>query len=756
MTITVKSPFKKVYFNLEVIQLNFDPEQSNSNSFISHLTSIFSHHTVRSWRIIHPSGVELIGQSDENKSQQVIPVLGDCVHPVIWKGYVELKRHDLRRHWENLVRHLCLDRSRQPSHCAIWRFDEDHNFYKLIGVDRNIKLSEKSFPTSIYTFSLGNITNGNRFMIRFGTFWLKRPRITYNDEGKTEIAIEDTKIKHNNAKKKFVLKFTLKTTTSGAIGPGTSKYRLVYDYKSIKRVIICSSKDGQIFTVQRLYFQLLYPPRVFIKAPENKSGVLKRIRTTDCGDKLSSDVIGGSDVLRLVMNIEDDSIITTIYGWQKYHHFDICYGSLTECTSTSTKPKYPKSFPLTVNYALNCIYSIGYHGGVKVLNQIILKYVKANKEELIVEALYRLFDAYLVGKVYNAIEHLKSLLDQIESEQINGEEKCETKNETNYQSWTIITPTQTIFTPPITHDPTMNDPLIRVIVRDEDIDLSILLDKNMYDNLDEQIPYRKRSKANDQFLRDVIVKRFWNSGYFNVAGQAYIPKMDILIKSDQTTCYDQCNVQYKAAISFANASKAMLRKETKIRLVKQPRFLIPDTNCFIHHLSKLQTLVECGHFKVIVPLIVINELNGLMSRITQPTSDSPLPLSIRETCDTDDREKEMKVGQAAKEAFDYLETSFNEKSNKLKIITSNGSFKNDMNFKNKNSKVEKTNDDDLVLSSCLRFIKKRNSKQKNPEDTDVFRETVLLTDDRNLRVKALSHNVPVKSLPVFLQFANLQ
>ncbi|XP_015794937.1 telomerase-binding protein EST1A isoform X3 [Tetranychus urticae] len=206
---------------------------------------------------------------------------------------------------------------------------------------------------------------------------------------------------------------------------------------------------------------------------------------------------------------------------------------------------------------------------------------------------------------------------------------------------------------------------------------------------------------------------------------------------------------------------AMLREETKIRLVIQPRFLIPDTNCFIHHLSKLQTLVECGHFEVIVPLIVINELNGLMSRITQPTSDSPLPLSIRETCDTDDREKEMKVGQAAKEAFDYLETSFNEKSNKLKTITFKGSLLNNMNFRNENFKVKRTNNDDLVLSSCLQFIKKRNSsKQTNPEDTDgivnIFRETVLLTDDRNLRVKALSHNVPVKSLPVFLQFANLQ
>lgn len=77
-----------------------------------------------------------------------------------------------------------------------------------------------------------------------------------------------------------------------------------------------------------------------------------------------------------------------------------------------------------------------------------------------------------------------------------------------------------------------------------------------------------------------------------------------------------------------------------------------------------------------------------MLRITHPTSDSPLPLSIRETCGTDDREKEMKVGQAAKEAFGYLETSFNEKSNKLKTITFKGSLLNNMNFRNENFKVK--------------------------------------------------------------------
>uniref|UniRef100_T1L4T3 PH-like domain-containing protein n=1 Tax=Tetranychus urticae TaxID=32264 RepID=T1L4T3_TETUR len=490
--------YDKVYFNVEVMQFNCDQSETNFDSFMSNLTSIFNHHTVKSCCVIHPSGVEyqLVEHSEGNKSQEVIPVLGNGVAPVKWKGYVELQRHDLRRHWINLVRQLCFLRSRKPSYCAIWRFDDNPNFVQLIGIDRNITLNETSFPTSIYTFSLGNIINGNRFMIHLGCFWTKPPIIPYNDDRKTEI-----------------------TTTSDTLTRLGSKYRLFYDFESIRRVHISLNRVNQM----RIYFQLLYPPRIFVEAPKKKFHDSKRTRTSDCGDKLSSHVIGKSDVLRLIItiNIEDDSIITTIYRWQKYHHFDICYGPLTEYCMKPIKPKYPKSFPLSVNYALNCIYSIGYHflddlninhGGVEVLNEIILKYVKANKEELIVEALHRLFDAYLVGKVYNAIEHLKSLLNQIESEWINDTNDRKNKDKTHYQSWVIINPTRTVLTPPVAYDTSryMTDHLIRVIVRDEDIDLSILLDKNMYDNLDEQIPYRKRPSANDQFLSSFVGRKFLN------------------------------------------------------------------------------------------------------------------------------------------------------------------------------------------------------------------------------------------------------
>lgn len=40
-----------------------------------------------------------------------------------------------------------------------------------------------------------------------------------------------------------------------------------------------------------------------------------------------------------------------------------------------------------------------------------------------------------------------------------------------------------------------------------------------------------------------------------------------------------------------------------------PRYLVPDTNCFVDELKSIQMLVECGHFIVAVPLV--GEWEGL-------------------------------------------------------------------------------------------------------------------------------------------------
>lgn len=67
------------------------------------------------------------------------------------------------------------------------------------------------------------------------------------------------------------------------------------------------------------------------------------------------------------------------------------------------------------------------------------------------------------------------------------------------------------------------------------------------------------------------------------------------------------------------------------------------------------------------------------------------------------------------------------------------------------------NNDDLILSCCTYYCKDK-ARDFMPKDKDtpvrLYREVVLLTDDRNLRLKAHTHNVPVKDIPAFMKWSS--
>ncbi|GCB80876.1 hypothetical protein scyTo_0022090, partial [Scyliorhinus torazame] len=68
------------------------------------------------------------------------------------------------------------------------------------------------------------------------------------------------------------------------------------------------------------------------------------------------------------------------------------------------------------------------------------------------------------------------------------------------------------------------------------------------------------------------------------------------------------------------------------------------------------------------------------------------------------------------------------------------------------------NNDDLILSCCLHYCKDKAKDfmpVRKDEPIRLRRDVVLLTDDRNMRVKALTRNVPVRAIPVFLKWAKV-
>ncbi|XP_015753048.1 PREDICTED: telomerase-binding protein EST1A-like [Acropora digitifera] len=133
-----------------------------------------------------------------------------------------------------------------------------------------------------------------------------------------------------------------------------------------------------------------------------------------------------------------------------------------------------------------------------------------------------------------------------------------------------------------------------------------------------------------------------------------------------------------------------------------PTFLVADTNCFVNHLNGLKAIVGSQCFTLIVPLIVINELDGL-------SRDFHF-----------DKFKDPQHAQNLLESARYEDYGCN-----ILIRSIN------------------------LFCFVLLFL--------FPADQPITiqRNVVLMTDDRNLRVKAYTRNVPVLTVPQFMKMARL-
>ncbi|XP_057676264.1 telomerase-binding protein EST1A isoform X1 [Corythoichthys intestinalis] len=186
--------------------------------------------------------------------------------------------------------------------------------------------------------------------------------------------------------------------------------------------------------------------------------------------------------------------------------------------------------------------------------------------------------------------------------------------------------------------------------------------------------------------------------------------------------------------------QAALRTGGRLRLEVRPLFLVPDTNGFIDHLAALEKLLRCGSYIVVVPLIVITELDGLAKG--QDASGAYV----------------RGVQEKARRAVLFLEESFEAREPRLRALTSRGNQLESIAFRSEDTSGQQGNNDDVILSCCLHYCQDK-AKDFMPDQKNgtvrLQREVVLLTDDRNLRVKALTRNVPVRDIPAFLSWAKV-
>ncbi|MBN3318868.1 EST1A protein, partial [Atractosteus spatula] len=187
----------------------------------------------------------------------------------------------------------------------------------------------------------------------------------------------------------------------------------------------------------------------------------------------------------------------------------------------------------------------------------------------------------------------------------------------------------------------------------------------------------------------------------------------------------------------------LLQTCRQLEIEVTPLFLVPDTNGFIDHLDGLACLMACGSYILVVPLIVITELDGLArGQDTERRSGSHA----------------RQVQERARAAISFLERAFVAREPCLRALTSRGNELESIAFRSEDTSGQQGNNDDLILSCCLHYCKDK-AKDFMPTQKDgpvcLRREVVLLTDDRNLRVKALTRNVPVRDIPAFLKWAKV-
>ncbi|EGG10614.1 uncharacterized protein MELLADRAFT_76888 [Melampsora larici-populina 98AG31] len=187
-----------------------------------------------------------------------------------------------------------------------------------------------------------------------------------------------------------------------------------------------------------------------------------------------------------------------------------------------------------------------------------------------------------------------------------------------------------------------------------------------------------------------------------------------------------------------------------------------DTNILIGMLSIMKDLLESEQWTMIIPLVVITELDGLKKGNQSNGSQS----THHQNHNNKDR-----LSSDATEAIKYLESSIKTKSRWLKIQTSKGNYLRDLSIRNEKINFQDPhqhhsnynqvgfstdhayNLDDLVLRATMWQIEhfnhssiKSNQNQKTEEeiveeDQQKAEKVVLVTLDRNLRLKARARGI---------------
>jgi len=156
--------------------------------------------------------------------------------------------------------------------------------------------------------------------------------------------------------------------------------------------------------------------------------------------------------------------------------------------------------------------------------------------------------------------------------------------------------------------------------------------------------------------------------------------------------------------------------------------LVIDTNILLSSLPMFASVVESLQWTVVIPLPVIMELDGLSSNPSQ-------------------------LGEAAQAAMTYLSSHIRSHATSLKVQTSKGNYLTSLSVRAEQvdfaDGTSERNMDDLILKAAIwqdeHWVDRSAMLKSTAVATDGAIKVVLLSLDRNLRLKARSRQLPAAS-----------
>uniref|UniRef100_A0A1I7XSK2 PINc domain-containing protein n=1 Tax=Heterorhabditis bacteriophora TaxID=37862 RepID=A0A1I7XSK2_HETBA len=194
-----------------------------------------------------------------------------------------------------------------------------------------------------------------------------------------------------------------------------------------------------------------------------------------------------------------------------------------------------------------------------------------------------------------------------------------------------------------------------------------------------------------------------------------------------------------ASLRVTNREELLEREQRKKQtvMVVRPINLVPDTNAFVDHLDYICKIVASGRFQIIVPTIVIEELIGLSQNRPKEVEDPHIEFVMAQ----------------ARRGVTWLKERAREKCAKMKTLTTQGQTLaiSIVSEDTGDYDARKVNDDH-ILQSCISFVERTpvvvpsdiNPACFESDMPPIYRNLVLLTEDRGLNIKATSQNIPLR------------